>query len=93
MGSISGGGRYDNLTGTFGVAGLSGVGISFGVDRIYDVLEELNLFPENNSVTTKLLLCHFGEKELNFALPLLQKARLAGINTEVYPDVSKIKNN
>lgn len=91
MGSISGGGRYDNLTGTFGVAGLSGVGISFGVDRIYDVLEELNLFPENNSVTTKLLLCHFGEKELNYALPLLQKARLVGINAEVYPDVSKIK--
>ena len=91
IGSITGGGRYDNLTGTFGVPGLSGVGISFGVDRIYDVMEELNLFPENQSVTTKLLFCHFGENELNYALPLLQKARLVGVNAEVYPDVSKIK--
>jgi histidyl-tRNA synthetase len=91
IGSITGGGRYDNLTGTFGVAGLSGVGISFGVDRIYDVMEDLNLFPENQAVTTKLLLCHFGQSELNYALPLLQKARLAGINAEVYPDVTKIK--
>ncbi|MEA5457710.1 histidine--tRNA ligase [Arcicella sp. LKC2W] len=91
IGSITGGGRYDNLTGTFGVPGLSGVGISFGVDRIYDVMEELNLFPENQSVTTKLLFCHFGENELNYALPLLQKARLAGVNTEIYPDVCKIK--
>lgn len=91
IGSITGGGRYDNLTGTFGVPGLSGVGISFGVDRIYDVMEELNLFLENQSVTTKLLFCHFGENELNYALPLLQKARLVGVNAEVYPDVSKIK--
>jgi histidyl-tRNA synthetase len=91
IGSITGGGRYDNLTGTFGVPGLSGVGISFGVDRIYDVMEELNIFPENQSVTTKLLFCHFGENELNYALPLLQKARLAGVNAEIYPDVSKIK--
>jgi histidyl-tRNA synthetase len=91
IGSITGGGRYDNLTGTFGVPGLSGVGISFGVDRIYDVMEELNIFPENQSVTTKLLFCHFGENELNYALPLLQKARIAGVNAEVYPDVSKIK--
>ena len=91
IGSITGGGRYDNLTGTFGVPGLSGVGISFGVDRIYDVMEELNLFPDNQSVTTKLLFCHFGKNELEYALPLLQKARLAGINSEVYPDVSKIK--
>ncbi|MCU0468455.1 MAG: histidine--tRNA ligase [Arcicella sp.] len=91
IGSITGGGRYDNLTGTFGVPGLSGVGISFGVDRIYDVMEELSLFPENQSVTTKLLFCHFGKTELEFALPLLQKARQAGVNSEVYPDISKIK--
>ncbi len=91
IGSITGGGRYDNLTGTFGAPGLSGVGISFGVDRIYDVMEELSLFPDNQSVTTKLLFCHFGKDELNFALPLLQMARLAGLNSEVYPDVCKIK--
>ena len=91
IGSITGGGRYDNLTGTFGVPGLSGVGISFGVDRIYDVMEELNIFPENQSVITKLLFCHFGENELNYALPLLQKARLSGVNAEIYPDVTKIK--
>ena len=91
IGSITGGGRYDNLTGTFGAPGLSGVGISFGVDRIYDVMEELNLFTINQSVTTKLLFCHFGKNELNFALPLLQMARLAGLNSEIYPDVSKIK--
>ena len=91
IGSITGGGRYDNLTGTFGAPGLSGVGISFGVDRIYDVMEELNLFTDNQSVTTKLLFCHFGKNELNFALPLLQMARLAGLNSEIYPDVSKIK--
>ena len=91
IGSITGGGRYDNLTGTFGAPGLSGVGISFGVDRIYDVMEELNLFPNNQSVTTKILFCHFGKEELNYALPLLQMARLAGLNSEVYPDISKIK--
>jgi histidyl-tRNA synthetase len=91
IGSITGGGRYDNLTGTFGVPGLSGVGISFGVDRIYDVMEDLNLFPDNQTVTTKLLFCHFGKSELEFALPLLQKARLARVNAEVYPDVCKIK--
>lgn len=91
IGSITGGGRYDNLTGTFGAPGLSGVGISFGVDRIYDVMEELSLFPDNQSVTTKLLFCHFGKEELNFALPLLQMVRSAGLNSEVYPDISKIK--
>ncbi len=91
IGSITGGGRYDNLTGTFGLPGVSGVGISFGVDRIYDVLEELNLFPSDSNVTTKLLFCHFGEAELNYALPLLQQARLAGINAEIYPDTAKIK--
>uniref|UniRef100_UPI003B9DBDD1 His/Gly/Thr/Pro-type tRNA ligase C-terminal domain-containing protein n=1 Tax=Flectobacillus sp. TaxID=50419 RepID=UPI003B9DBDD1 len=91
IGSITGGGRYDNLTGTFGVPGLSGVGISFGVDRIYDVLEELKLFPENQTVTTKLLFCHFGKEEQNYTLPLLRAAREKGINAEVFPDNSKIK--
>jgi histidyl-tRNA synthetase len=91
IGSITGGGRYDNLTGTFGMSGLSGVGISFGVDRIYDVMEELNLFPDNQSVTTQLLFCHFGEKEFSYALPLLKNAREKGINAELYPDISKIK--
>ena len=91
IGSITGGGRYDNLTGTFGVPGLSGVGISFGVDRIYDVLEELNLFPNNQAVTTKLLFCHFGKEEQNYTLPLLRAARERGINAEVFPDNAKIK--
>lgn len=91
IGSITGGGRYDNLTGTFGVPGLSGVGISFGVDRIYDVLEELKLFPENQTVTTKLLFCHFGKAEQAYTLPLLRAAREKGINAEVFPDNSKIK--
>nr|MDH4460601.1 His/Gly/Thr/Pro-type tRNA ligase C-terminal domain-containing protein [Flectobacillus sp.] len=91
IGSITGGGRYDNLTGTFGLPGVSGVGISFGVDRIYDVLEELNLLPSDSNVTTKLLFSNFGEAELNYAHSLLQQARLAGINAEIYPDTAKIK--
>ncbi|MFC0183770.1 histidyl-tRNA synthetase [Pseudarcicella hirudinis] len=91
IGSITGGGRYDNLTGTFGMPGVSGVGISFGVDRIYDVLEELNLFPENQSVITKLLFCYFDEQAQEYALPLLGKARKAGINAEIYPETAKFK--
>ncbi len=91
MGSISGGGRYDNLTSTFGVEGLSGVGISFGVDRIYDVMEELNLFPENNLDNTQLLFCHLGAEEKDFCISLIQKIRENGINAEVYPDDIKIK--
>ncbi|MBP6386130.1 MAG: histidine--tRNA ligase [Pseudarcicella sp.] len=91
MGSISGGGRYDNLTSTFGVEGLSGVGISFGVDRIYDVLEELNLFPENSPNNTKLIFCHLGKEEKDYCISLVQKTRKSGINTEVYPDDTKIK--
>lgn len=91
MGSISGGGRYDNLTEAFGLKGTSGVGISFGVDRIYDVLEELNLFPENQSVTTELLVTNFDAEAEAYALPLVQKARKAGIKAELYPDSAKLK--
>lgn len=89
--SILGGGRYDDLTGIFGLKGLSGVGISFGVDRIYDVMEELNLFPEtvNRVSTTKILLANFGEAELIHCVGLVYKLRAAGINAEVYPDVVK----
>ncbi len=89
--SILGGGRYDDLTGIFGLKGLSGVGISFGVDRIYDVMEELNLFPEaiNKNSTTKILLVNFGEAELMYCVGLAAKLRTAGINAEVYPDVVK----
>lgn len=89
--SILGGGRYDDLTGIFGLKGLSGVGISFGIDRIYDVIEELNLFPEsiNNISTTKIVLANFGEAELMHCVRLVSKLRAAGINAEVYPDVVK----
>jgi histidyl-tRNA synthetase len=91
IGSISGGGRYDNLTGAFGMPGLSGVGISFGVDRIYDVMEKLDLFPENQGSSTQLLFCFFEAESQRFAMPLVQQARQAGIATELYPDLSKIK--
>ncbi len=84
--SICGGGRYDDLTGIFGLPNVSGVGISFGADRIYDVLNEMNLFPESVAASTKLLFVCFGEPEQNFGLPLLAKARKAGINAEIYPD-------
>jgi histidyl-tRNA synthetase len=84
--SISGGGRYDDLTGVFGLPNMSGVGISFGADRIYDVLNELNLFPESVTASTKILFVTFGEAEQNYCLPLLAKVRKAGINAEVYPD-------
>ena len=89
--SILGGGRYDDLTGIFGLKGLSGVGISFGVDRIYDVMEELNLFPEavNRVSTTKILLANFGDAELMHCVGLVSKLRALGINAEVYPDVVK----
>jgi histidyl-tRNA synthetase len=89
--SILGGGRYDDLTGIFGLKNLSGVGISFGVDRIYDVMEELNLFPEavNRVSTTKILLANFGETELMHCVGLVSKLRALGINAEVYPDVVK----
>jgi histidyl-tRNA synthetase len=91
IGSISGGGRYDNLTGTFGMPGLSGVGISLGVDRIYDVMEELGLFVENQSVTTKVLLTNFDAEAEKYSLPILKILRDAGINAEIYPESAKIK--
>ena len=91
IGSISGGGRYDNLTGTFGVPGISGVGISLGVDRIYDVMEELNLFPDNQTTSTKVMLSNFDKESFQFGLSILPKLRLAGINAEMYPDSVKLK--
>ncbi|MCR5197781.1 MAG: histidine--tRNA ligase [Prevotella sp.] len=91
MGSISGGGRYDNLTGIFGMPGLSGVGISFGVDRIYDVLDALQLYPENSLRTSQLLFINFGEQETAYCLPIVAQARQAGIRTEMYPDAVKMK--
>lgn len=91
IGSIAGGGRYDNLTGVFGLPDMSGVGISFGVDRIFDVLDSLNLFPQETIQNTKLLLCHFDEKSFEYCLALITKLRLAGINSEVYPEISKLK--
>jgi histidyl-tRNA synthetase len=91
IGSISGGGRYDNLTGTFGMPGLSGVGISLGVDRIFDVMEELGLFVDNQRITTKILLTNFDTEAEKYSLPILKKLRDAGINAEIYPDSGKIK--
>ncbi len=91
IGSISGGGRYDNLTGVFGMPDVSGVGISFGIDRIYDVMEELTLFPETNSITSKILICYFDEEAKKYSLPLLYQLRQKGINSEIYPEVSKMK--
>ncbi len=91
MGSISGGGRYDNLTGIFGMPGLSGVGISFGVDRIYDVLNALDLYPKDSLQTSQLLFINFGEKETAYCLPIVAKVRAAGIRTELYPDAAKMK--
>ncbi|WP_341224662.1 histidine--tRNA ligase [uncultured Arcticibacterium sp.] len=91
MGSISGGGRYDDLTGTFGVSGLSGVGISFGVDRIYDVLDELALFPEDATESTKVLLTNFDEESQRACLPILKKLRDAEIAAELYPTSAKMK--
>ena len=91
IGSITGGGRYDNLTGIFGMPGLSGVGISFGADRIYDVLNQLDLYPEETITGTQLLFINFGEKETEYCMPIAQKARKAGIRTEVYADNAKMK--
>ena len=91
IGSISGGGRYDNLTGTFGVPGLSGVGISLGVDRIYDVIEELNLFPANQTVTTRVMITQFDREAARYGLRVLRALRQAGINSEMYPDPAKLK--
>ena len=91
MGSISGGGRYDNLTGIFGMPGLSGVGISFGVDRIYDVLNALDLYPKDSLNTTQVLFINFGEKETAYCLPIIAQVRQAGIRAEIYPDTAKMK--
>ena len=91
MGSISGGGRYDNLTGIFGMPGLSGVGISFGVDRIYDVLNALDLYPKDSLQTTQVLFINFGEKETAYCLPIINKVRAQGIRAEIYPDSAKMK--
>ncbi|NLI71781.1 MAG: histidine--tRNA ligase [Bacteroidales bacterium] len=91
IGSITGGGRYDNLTGVFGMPGVSGVGISFGADRIYDVLNQLNLYPETSEEQTQILFASFGEKELAFCLPWANELRQRGINVEVYPEPVKMK--
>ena len=91
IGSITGGGRYDNLTGIFGMPGLSGVGISFGADRIYDVLNQLNLYPEAVTTATQVLFINFGEKETAYSLPILASLRAQGIRCEIYPDASKMK--
>ena len=91
IGSITGGGRYDNLTGVFGLPGVSGVGISFGADRIFDVLNQLNLYPKDAVNGTTLLFINFGQAEITFSLQLLAKVRAAGIRAEVFPDAAKMK--
>lgn len=91
IGSITGGGRYDNLTGIFGMPGLSGVGISFGADRIYDVLNGLDLYPKEAVNGTKLLFINFGDKETAYCLPVVRACRAAGISTEMFPDKAKMK--
>ena len=91
IGSISGGGRYDNLTGVFGMSGMSGVGISFGADRIYDVLNQLDLYPKEAVNATQLLFVNFGDKEAAYCLPILSQARNVGIRAEIYPDSAKMK--
>lgn len=91
MGSVSGGGRYDNLTGAFGLPGVSGVGFSFGVDRLYDCLETLNLFTETGETPTRVLLTHFDPASGRAALPLLAELRAAGIPAELYPDAGKLQ--
>lgn len=91
MGSITGGGRYDDLTGIFGLKNVSGVGISFGADRIFDVMTQLNLFPEDANTTTRILFVNFGNNEERFCLPLLRQLRNEGINAEIYPEAAKMK--
>lgn len=91
IGSITGGGRYDNLTGIFGMPNLSGVGFSFGADRIYDVLNTLDLYPKESISDTQLLFINFGDKETNYVLPFVAKARQANIRTEIFPDAAKMK--
>jgi histidyl-tRNA synthetase len=90
IGSITGGGRYDNLTGIFGLPGVSGVGISFGADRIFDVLNQLDLYPEDSIQNTQVLFVNFGAKEEAHILPLITKMRLSGVATEIYPEPVKM---
>lgn len=91
FGSICGGGRYDNLTGVFGFPGVSGVGVSFGADRIYDVMNELNLFPEQVQQSVQVLLANFGDKEAAFSLKIMERMQTVGISAELYPDADKMK--
>ena len=92
IGSVSGGGRYDNLTQAFGdKENLSGVGFSFGVDRLYDAMEELRAFPKDAQVSSKVLICHFDEESMRYGLGIVSRLRLSGIATEIYPDVTKLK--
>ncbi|MDX9770379.1 MAG: histidine--tRNA ligase [Tenuifilaceae bacterium] len=91
MGSICGGGRYDDLTGIFGLKNVSGVGVSFGADRIYDVMQHLNLFPESLLASSQVMFANFGDKEAAFCLPIMQRLRSAGISVELYPDAAKMK--
>lgn len=91
IGSITGGGRYDDLTGIFGLKNVSGVGISFGADRIFDVMNQLNLFPEDANTTTRIMFVNFGPQEELYCLPLLHQLRQKGINAEIYPDAAKMK--
>src|SRR5690606_1830364 len=91
MGSIGGGGRYDDLTGMFGLKNLTGVGISFGADRIYDVMQELDLFPDETDVHTQVLITNFSPQAERYALPILHKLRSNGIATELYPEQAKLK--
>jgi histidyl-tRNA synthetase len=91
IGSICGGGRYDDLTGIFGLEGVSGVGVSFGADRIYDVMEQLDRFPRRGSLDTQVLFVNFGERECRFILPVLDRLRAVGTASELYPDAAKMK--
>lgn len=91
IGSITGGGRYDNLTGVFGLTGVSGVGISFGADRIFDVLNQLDLYPKESMESTQVLFVNFGERECEVCLSHLARLRAAGIRAEIYPEAAKMK--
>ena len=91
IGSITGGGRYDNLTGIFGMPGLSGVGISFGADRIYDVLNQLDLYPKDSVTATQVLFINFGDQETAYCLPIINNVRAQGIRAEIFPDAAKMK--
>ena len=91
IGSITGGGRYDNLTGVFGMPGVSGVGISFGADRIFDVLNQLDLYPKDSLSATQIMFVNFGEKEQSICMEHAFRLRRCGIRTEIYPEAAKMK--